>query len=92
MDKMLRSGHDGTPLTRHNSVDGASRDEKHVPPKYTGTEPKANIEGAKIYHGSCQCGAIGIAVKCKDLHGPEAANPVSCGCSICSRVSRLRAS
>lgn len=46
-----------------------------------------DIEGAKIYHGSCQCGAVRVAVKCKDLHSPEAAKPISCGCSFCSRVS-----
>ena len=65
-----------------------------MPPPYTGPEPTAEIEGAKIYHGSCTCGAVRIAVKCKDLHeNPDAAEPTAgpsgplvCNCSICARV------
>lgn len=60
-------------------------------PTYTGPEPTAEIEGAKIYHGSCHCGAVTIAVKSKDFHkDPDATSEkglFSCGCSICARVS-----
>ncbi|SPO04400.1 uncharacterized protein DNG_07085 [Cephalotrichum gorgonifer] len=73
-----------------NFTDGASSGEKHIPPTYSGPEPTAEIEGAKIYHGSCQCGAVQVAVKSKDLHeNPEAAGKygcTTCGCSICSRI------
>lgn len=61
-----------------------------MPPTYSGPEPTAEVEGAKTYHGSCTCGAVGIAVKSKDLHeNPEAAGQngsISCRCSICARV------
>ncbi|SPN99645.1 uncharacterized protein DNG_02497 [Cephalotrichum gorgonifer] len=74
-------------------VNGAATGEKHVPPEYSGPEPEAEIEGAKIYHGSCHCGAVGLAIKSKDLHEhPEAAGKmgfVTCDCSICARNGNI---
>ncbi|PKS11102.1 hypothetical protein jhhlp_002863 [Lomentospora prolificans] len=71
------------------SIDGASVGGERVVPTYTGPEPTVEIEGAKIYHGSCHCGAVTIAVKSKDFHkDPDATSEkglFSCGCSICAR-------
>src|SRR5690242_282477 len=44
----------GPVLTGH-SFNGEALGSPYEPPKYVGPEPTANIENAKIYHGSCHC-------------------------------------
>ncbi|RYP78600.1 hypothetical protein DL769_003161 [Monosporascus sp. CRB-8-3] len=48
-------------------TDGASLPPAYEPPAYTGPEPKAEVEGGKLYTGSCHCGAVRVAVKTKPL-------------------------
>ncbi|KAK4191957.1 Mss4-like protein [Podospora australis] len=75
--------------------DGATGDPKYTPPAYTGPEPTpAGIpenEG-KIYHGSCHCGAVTVAVKTKHPIDSEAyTEPVmECNCSACMRGGETR--
>lgn len=60
---------------------------------YDGALPTAEIEGGKIYTGSCHCGAIQLALKSKPLDStfPEGflQGVGECNCSICMRVRRL---
>ncbi|KAI1074055.1 glutathione-dependent formaldehyde-activating enzyme [Whalleya microplaca] len=66
-------------------VDGASFPPAWIPPKFKGQGPPAEIEGAKIYTGSCHCGAITLALKSKPIDSTYKENVVECDCSICSR-------
>ncbi|KAI1481529.1 glutathione-dependent formaldehyde-activating enzyme [Daldinia eschscholtzii] len=56
-------------------------------PKFTGPEPKAVIEGAKIYTGSCHCGAVRLALKSKPLDKNSTEPIKECNCSICNRMA-----
>ncbi|KAI8963813.1 glutathione-dependent formaldehyde-activating enzyme [Daldinia sp. FL1419] len=55
-------------------------------PQFTGPEPKAVIEGAKVYTGSCHCGAVKVAVKTKPLDKSSTETIMECNCSICNRM------
>ncbi|KAI1806150.1 glutathione-dependent formaldehyde-activating enzyme [Daldinia bambusicola] len=55
-------------------------------PKFTGPEPKAAIEGAKIYTGSCHCGAVRLALKSKPLDKSSKETIMECNCSYCNRM------
>jgi len=68
-----------------NKYDGKALEPAFSPPKYTGPEPTASIENAKIYTGSCHCGAVTLALK---TQGPLPSAPEhiqECNCSICMR-------
>jgi hypothetical protein len=71
----------------HPSFDGAALDPEYQPPKYTGPEPTAEIEGGKLYTGSCHCGVVTVAVKTLPLDDTYKDRLVECNCSICERVS-----
>ncbi|KAI1382959.1 uncharacterized protein F4822DRAFT_434887 [Hypoxylon trugodes] len=60
-----------------------------TPAKFTGQEPSAQIEGAKLYTGSCHCGAITLALKSKPIDSTYDENLLDCNCSICIRNAYL---
>ncbi|KAI1409676.1 glutathione-dependent formaldehyde-activating enzyme [Hypoxylon sp. FL1857] len=66
-------------------IDGKLFRGPYEPPKYTGPEPKAEIEGGKLYTGSCHCGAVRVALKSKPLDKSFTDKIVECNCSICGR-------
>ncbi len=79
--------------------DGGALPPKHEPPVYTGPEPTGGPAGAKTYHGSCHCGAVKLALRCKPLDTLDTLNfdkveerVVECNCSICHRVRCSRRS
>lgn len=45
--------------------DGKKLPPPYEPVTYKGPEPTAKIEDAKIYTGSCHCGAVTLAMKVK---------------------------
>ncbi|KAI1298391.1 glutathione-dependent formaldehyde-activating enzyme [Xylaria venustula] len=59
-------------------------------PKFTGKEPTAEIEGGKLYTGSCHCGAITVALKSKPLDESFTDDIgfgfLECNCSSCARA------
>lgn len=69
--------------------DGKAIGPAYEPVAYKGPEPAVN-EGGKIYHGSCHCGAVTLAVKVdkpledRDITVDEE-RIVECNCSICMR-------
>ncbi|KAK4211276.1 hypothetical protein QBC37DRAFT_427304 [Rhypophila decipiens] len=74
------------------TCDGAKLDPQYKAPAFTGPEPAlpegTDSSNAKVYHGSCHCGAITAAVKLpapiEDKDTKE--RIVECNCSICSRA------
>ncbi|KAI1804920.1 hypothetical protein F4811DRAFT_518189 [Daldinia bambusicola] len=56
-----------------------------TPPEFTGPEPRAEIEGAQIYTGSCHCGAVTLAMKSKPIDSTYDGLIIECDCSICTR-------
>ena len=69
-----------------DSIDGASLPPAYQPPEYTGPEPTAEIEGGKLYTGSCHCGAVKVALKSKPLDKTYDEDIVDCNCSHCRKV------
>ncbi|KAI1386358.1 glutathione-dependent formaldehyde-activating enzyme [Hypoxylon trugodes] len=67
------------------TLDGKSYRKPYEPAKFTGPEPEAATEGAKIYTGSCHCGAIRLALKMKPLDKTSDERIMDCNCSICNR-------
>ncbi|KAI1083515.1 glutathione-dependent formaldehyde-activating enzyme [Whalleya microplaca] len=65
--------------------DGGSFPPPYVPPKYTGPEPKAEVEGGRLYTGSCHCGAVRLAFLAKPLDKTYPENIAQCNCSMCGR-------
>lgn len=59
----------------------------YTAPEYTGPEPTAEIEGAKLYKGSCHCGAATACIKIKPLDSTYPDRITECNCSNCQRVS-----
>ena len=57
-----------------------------MPPVFSGPEPSAEVEGGKIYTGSCHCRAVTIALKEKPLDDTYTGLVQECMCSICQRV------
>ncbi|KAI1480066.1 hypothetical protein F4774DRAFT_379541 [Daldinia eschscholtzii] len=55
------------------------------PPKFTGPEPPAEIEGANIHTGGCHCGAVTLAIKSKPIDSTYDGLVMECDCSICTR-------
>ncbi|KAL7627550.1 hypothetical protein AAE478_001743 [Parahypoxylon ruwenzoriense] len=70
-------------------LDGKSWPPLYEPAKYTGTEPKAEIEGGKLYTGSCHCGAVKVALKSKPLDKASTERISECNCSICGRIGAV---
>jgi hypothetical protein len=64
-------------------LDGAGWGNPYQAPKYTGPEPTAEIENGRIYHGSCHCGAVTLAVKSLPLDKDYPDTALECACSIC---------
>ena len=75
-----------------DTFDGKAIDPQHVPAKFAGKEPSADIENAKMYYGSCHCGDVTVAMKIEgDLadNKPADRGIVECDCSICTKVPFL---
>ena len=66
--------------------DGAALEPRYVPHSFTGKEPKLEVEGGKMYYGSCHCGSTRLALKEKKLVRDEV-DVQECNCSICYSVS-----
>ncbi|KAI3336760.1 glutathione-dependent formaldehyde-activating enzyme [Xylariaceae sp. AK1471] len=64
--------------------DGASLRPAYEAPKFTGPEPTAEVEGGKLYTGSCHCGAVTLAFKSKPLD-KDFPGLTECNCSSCGR-------
>ncbi|KAF2971750.1 hypothetical protein GQX73_g1852 [Xylaria multiplex] len=74
----------GLPLKK---FDGASSLKPvYEPPQFTGSEPAAEIEGAKLYTGSCHCGAVTLALKSKSLDKDFTERIAECDCSNCIKA------
>ncbi|KAI1175362.1 glutathione-dependent formaldehyde-activating enzyme [Nemania sp. FL0916] len=58
------------------------------PPKYTGPEPTADVEGGQLYTGSCHCGAVTTALKSKSID-KDTQGLVECNCSSCARYGAM---
>jgi len=71
------------------SVPNASIEPQYEAPMYTGPEPDVEVEGGNVYHGSCHCGAVKMAVKMKPLDETYTDRLLEGDCSICSRVRRM---
>ncbi|KAI0387683.1 glutathione-dependent formaldehyde-activating enzyme [Hypomontagnella monticulosa] len=67
-------------------VDGKSFRNPYKIPKFTGPEPKAVIEGGKLYTGSCHCGAVRVALKSKPINDKAPELVADCNCSICNKL------
>ncbi|KAF9881821.1 glutathione-dependent formaldehyde-activating enzyme [Colletotrichum karsti] len=65
--------------------DGSSFGDKYTPPAHKGPSPTADIEGGKLYTGSCHCGDVTVAVMSKPLDETFEEWIVDCNCSICER-------
>ncbi|KAI0159728.1 glutathione-dependent formaldehyde-activating enzyme [Xylariaceae sp. FL1272] len=55
-------------------------------PNFTGPEPTAEVEGGKLYTGSCHCGAVTLAVKNKPIVKESDETLMECNCSTCAKV------
>jgi hypothetical protein len=69
-----------------NSFPGAGIDPQYQAPVFDGLDPVADVKDGKIYHGSCHCGAVKMAVKTKPLDHTYDERIIEGDCSICSRV------
>ncbi|KAK3398566.1 Mss4-like protein [Sordaria brevicollis] len=66
--------------------DGKSIPPPYHPTPYDGPEPSAEIENGVVYHGSCHCGAVKLAVKTNGpLDKTYKERVMECNCSICQR-------
>jgi len=69
-----------------NIFDGSVLPPQYEVPKFTGSEPTPDIEGAdKLYTGSCHCGAVTLAFKSKPIDETFDGPIIECNCSICTR-------
>jgi len=69
-----------------NIFDGTVLPPQYEIPKFTGTEPTPDIEGAdKLYTGGCHCGAVTVAFKSKPIDETFDGFMAECDCSICVR-------
>ncbi|KAK0613179.1 glutathione-dependent formaldehyde-activating enzyme [Immersiella caudata] len=66
-------------------IDGAAMGAKYQPPTYSGPEPSASDDNAKMYYGSCHCGAVTLALKTTPLDKEYPGTVIECNCSICNR-------
>ncbi|KAI1268989.1 glutathione-dependent formaldehyde-activating enzyme [Xylariaceae sp. FL1019] len=58
-------------------------------PKFTGPEPTAEVEGGKLYTGSCHCGAVTLAVKNKPIVKESEETFMECDCSTCAKAGAV---
>ncbi|OHW91626.1 glutathione-dependent formaldehyde-activating enzyme [Colletotrichum incanum] len=65
--------------------DGAGWGSKYEPPAHKGPNPTAEVEGGKLYTGSCHCGAVTVAVISKLIDETYEDTIIECNCSICER-------
>ncbi|KAK3955449.1 Mss4-like protein [Pseudoneurospora amorphoporcata] len=66
--------------------DGKSIGPPYQPARFDGPEPTAKVENGAVYHGSCHCGAVKVAVKTKGpLDKTYQEKVMECNCSICQR-------
>jgi hypothetical protein len=72
-----------------STYDGAALEPKYIPPPFKGEEPSAEMESAKIYYGSCHCGAVGLAMIVGGSLVDGKQDVVECNCSSCVRVRLL---
>lgn len=78
------------PRTKCNPGDrfnGKDYGTPYTPPEYAGPEPAADVEGGKLYTGSCHCGAVTACIRTKPLDHTYPDRIRECNCSICQRVS-----
>ncbi|KAE8452685.1 hypothetical protein EG329_013944 [Mollisiaceae sp. DMI_Dod_QoI] len=68
-----------------NKYDGKKLPPAFEPAVYTGLEPTAELENAKVYTGACHCGEVTLALKSKGLLKEGDLHIQECNCSICSR-------
>lgn len=68
--------------------DGAALGDKYVEPKYSGPQPE-EVEGGKVYTGSCHCGAVKVALASKPIDASFPDKIGKCNCSICERVTLI---
>ncbi|KAH8912192.1 glutathione-dependent formaldehyde-activating enzyme [Coniochaeta sp. PMI_546] len=61
----------------------------YTPPVYEGPEPTAEVEGAKLYTGSCHCGAVTACIKTKPLDTTFPDRIAECNCSNCQRAAYM---
>ncbi|KAJ3561558.1 hypothetical protein NPX13_g8899 [Xylaria arbuscula] len=67
--------------------DGASLlQPPYEPPRYLGPEPVVEFEESKLYTGSCHCGVVTLALKCKALSKHTSEQILECNCSHCIRA------
>ncbi|KAH7123343.1 glutathione-dependent formaldehyde-activating enzyme [Dactylonectria estremocensis] len=66
-------------------VDGAALGAAYEPLPYSGTLPAAQIEGGKVYTGSCHCGAVQVALTSKPIDSSFSDTIGECNCSSCER-------
>ncbi|KAL1888184.1 hypothetical protein Sste5346_009722 [Sporothrix stenoceras] len=79
------------------NFDGAALDPKFEPFPFTGVEPTGEPQGERdesikprIYHGSCHCGAVRVALRSQPLdetldREKQSDRVIECDCSICQR-------
>ncbi|KAB5572065.1 Mss4-like protein [Coniochaeta sp. 2T2.1] len=72
-----------------NKYEGKKNGPPYTPPEYDGPEPTADIEGAKLYTGSCHCGAVTACIKIKPLDSTYPDRIAECNCSNCQRAGYL---
>ncbi|KAI0388775.1 glutathione-dependent formaldehyde-activating enzyme [Xylariaceae sp. FL0594] len=72
--------------------DGASLPPVYEAPKYKGPEPTPTVDvgpDAKLYTGSCHCGAVTLALKSKPLDKDYGKRVTECNCSSCGRYGAI---
>lgn len=69
--------------------DGWKIEPQYKVPEYKGEKPTHEIEGGKMYTGSCRCGAVTVALITKPLDSTYDSLAIDCNCSICVRYGCL---
>ncbi|KAH9891504.1 glutathione-dependent formaldehyde-activating enzyme [Xylariomycetidae sp. FL2044] len=67
-----------------NLFDGGSLPPAYEPPAFPGPKPQ-EVEGGKLYTGSCHCGAVKLAVHSQPLDKSFEGMLLECNCSFCGR-------
>ncbi|KAH7131238.1 glutathione-dependent formaldehyde-activating enzyme [Dactylonectria macrodidyma] len=66
-------------------INGAALGAAYEPLPYSGTLPTAQVEGGKVYTGSCHCGAVQVALASKPIDSTYPDKIGECNCSSCER-------
>ncbi|KAF7543463.1 hypothetical protein G7046_g9995 [Stylonectria norvegica] len=72
-----------------NNFPGKNTDPQYEVPEFKGQEPSSDADGETLYHGSCHCGAVTVAVQSPPLDENFQGNVVDCNCSSCQRNGYL---